>query len=1291
MNQPFTFGQLFALVGGFASTDPSSKPFLTFIHSFPMDKYSKLPNFLVLLFICVTQTLFSQDYQTAWDALGKNDFAAARAALKKAEKNPATAADALLTTIIVDQMEGKDQEVRDRFDQARKHLDDVNPYYYAQWRDYGFAGEYGQKTSDQFKFLEQVIKDPKVDEGLKASAMYHLHHHYISKNEVKKSRSVVEPIQTIGNWQFTGAFDNVSESGFDKNYPPISQPKPDAKFQALNNSDIWWISKSDEFHDGWVSVEEQIKWRSGIAYAQSFITSAQDQDAVLALGYTASSLKIWVNDQLVFAEQLHRHTDFDVFKAPVKLKKGVNRVLLQIGLVEDGTMNFGLRFLDKSGRPASGLQSSTIYQPYAKADGALPARQPFYAVEYFKKKIAAQPNNLVNYFYLSSVYLRNYDNELALETIDKALALSPDNITLRFQRLKCLQNLENRTALSQEFEDIKRLAPESLMSMVFRYEEALAKEDYDEAMTLLTRWEDLYGEDESTASKKIDLFFKQKAVQEGVKLIEKCYKKYPTNSYFTNLQFAVESKLHKRPEAAASMLSRFLESNFDVSIANTLAEQYLELGMGSKAVAMYKRIDESYPTGDAALTQLANYYYSVNEPEKCKACADKLLARAPFSAQYWELAGNCAERASNNKDALANYQKSLHYGPNNYDIRRKIRQLENKPDFATLMPQYDAMEMYRKSKDADYKGVHDWYYILDERVNILYPERNSEQVSTIVIKVLNEAGIDRWKESSIGYNSSTQSLIIEKAEVLKPNGSKLSAEQNDNALVFTNLQVGDGIHVRYRLSNYAYGRMAREFTQLHTFNKFVPAEISRYCLLAPPSVQFQFKQLNQQLEPKISDIEEGSLKKYLWEAVNEPAVKQERSMPGLIDLGKLLHVSTIPNWSEVANWYADVSSDQAKRDYEVQQLYKTLFPADKKYTETEKARIIYHWITKNIRYSSVPFRQSGLVPQKAARVIQTKLGDCKDLATLFAALAREAGLEANLVLINTRDEGENALLLPSIDFNHCIVKVKADGQIWFLELTDADLVFGSLPTMDIHAFALEIPFGSNRPKDVQPFFLEPTNRVKDFRTETTKIEIKGRELLTETDSYTGGRIAGGIRGQYKDLPVIKRSETMQGRMARLFTNPLTIKELVFDDFDKASDTMHFKVKSSVKNEVMQIGDMQTIKVPFFNVFFAADAFNDEERTHPIKYWDYEDTDQYTETVTIKVPEGKQFSEIPKDINLSFGEMKYALKYKQTQPGVLEVKRDIQTVRNVIPPDQYANFRNFVDAVIAAETRWVAFK
>ena len=63
----------------------------------------------------------------------------------------------------------------------------------------------------------------------------------------------------------------------------------------------------------------------------------------------------------------------------------------------------------------------------------------------------------------------------------------------------------------------------------------------------------------------------------------------------------------------------------------------------------------------------------------------------------------------------------------------------------------------------------------------------------------------------------------------------------------------------------------------------------------------------------------------------------------------------------------------------------------------------------------------------------------------------ELGVEAHHVLVNTRDEGLNTTVLPSVAaFNHCIVGIEQDGAVKYLDLTANNFPFGSLPVPVIH-------------------------------------------------------------------------------------------------------------------------------------------------------------------------------------------------------------------------------------------------
>ena len=149
-------------------------------------------------------------------------------------------------------------------------------------------------------------------------------------------------------------------------------------------------------------------------------------------------------------------------------------------------------------------------------------------------------------------------------------------------------------------------------------------------------------------------------------------------------------------------------------------------------------------------------------------------------------------------------------------------------------------------------------------------------------------------------------------------------------------------------------------------------------------------------------------------------------------------------------------------------------------TQFEKARIIYDYIESNIRYSSVSFRQSAYVPQRPSVTLTTRLGDCKDLSSLFVTLASLAGISSQMVLVDTRDNGQQNVILPSVEFNHCIVVAELHGKRHYIELTDNYLPFANLPNNLNGTTILQIPYKNIRVEKNELKTLKAGNRTRDI-------------------------------------------------------------------------------------------------------------------------------------------------------------------------------------------------------------------
>lgn len=1248
-----------------------------------LKRFSIISMLLLLVFAA-----FGNDYDDAWKALNRNDRATAKRLFEKALNDPKTGADAAMMLLMINTKDNNESEISGLWDKILKQTADSYPYIFALWFEDGGMGSYSKKNKSELKIVQKIMDDPNCPGFLKASVHYQMGHHYLESGEFEKMKASYLKVGQLNNWQYVGPFDNLGGSGFDKNYAPIEKPMSTEKFKSERNSDIWWFTPSAQINDCWVIPSYHLPSYTAIVYAQTFVTADSDKNVLLSSGFNGN-IKIWVNDRLLISEQEPRRTELDAYQVPCKLRKGVNRVLVQLGTEEESYGNFSVRFTDEKGMEVAGLTSQSEYLPYTKdTDKTQPTLLPFYAEKFFQDKIKADPENLVNYILLERVYMRTRRAQEALATMEDALKKAPESTMLRLQLLNCYSILENRTELTKEVQYIKEHDPDSYFAADDFFDEHLRNQKYDDAWKVLNEIVANYGENQETLLKKIRLYGIQNKVEELVNTITDGYRRYPESSTFAELQHNIYSMLRKDVAGSLNVYSSFLKDQYDLGIAKQLASEYLDAGMNAKGIKILTEISEIFPYDPDEQEPLYDYYYGVEDYKKAQLVMDKMKSLAPFTSSNYANQAQLYRQQKKEDDALANFQKALHYSPNDFDSRRKIREMQNMPELAKYFPQYEIYDLIKNSKTTAEENDYGYSYILDERCTILYPERCSESIYTEAYRILSQKGIDYWKEASIGYNSSQQRLFIEKAEVVKANGSKIPAERSGSSVVFPNLEIGDAIYFKYRIVSYAYGRMARELWDEFYFNTYVPSDVSRFCLLAPKDINVNFKTANFKLDPTVSEVE--NFKLYKWEVKNVAPVKAEPSMPSLLDVGNMLFISTVSEWQDISNWYSDLSATQAKVDYEVKKVLATLFPAGQNFSEAEKAKKIYDYVVKNIQYSSVPFRQGAYVPQRAAKVIQTKLGDCKDVSTLYATLAREVGLKANLVLLNTRDNGENTMPLPAVTFNHCIAKVMINGKPQYLELTDRDLPFGSLPPSDIGAQALEIPFNEPGVKS-SLFKLEPNNRTPDYRHQVSEVKVNKRDLEIGVKTINSGNGAATIRSTYSTMNKQKQMEELQRSIGGKFSNPVSVKDVSFGNFESTGDTIQYSTSYAVKNEVIEVGGLKSFKVPYFYTFIGVNDFALETREFPVNYWDYENKDEYMETLNISVPEGSAYSDTPKNVDLSFNGTTYAIKFEKLSAGKIKVTRSIKIKRDVISAQDYPAFKKFIEDVLDAENIYLAFK
>ncbi|MCS6934707.1 MAG: DUF3857 domain-containing protein [Chitinophagales bacterium] len=1243
--------------------------------------------FLVLAFIQLFAA--AQDKLSAgWKAFNENKREEARQLFEQATKDNSTKSQAYLALSLWHWNQDDSKSSQAAFREFIRLSEQPYPYLYGMWNTPAlFEGE-SKMEKEQLVLLRQLVDDPKTNNTIRAMSYAALGKHYFSIGDFKQSEEMFSKIGSIEQWQILGTFDNTSGSGFNKDFGALANPKPDAVFKNKVNADIRWYRPPHFRMDRWFDFEYYMIIGNSIMYAQTFVQSPTDQDVFIRTG-TSGSLKVWVNDKLITNIPDERNCDMDIYINNAKLKQGYNRILVQIGESETNNANFLLRITDKDGNPIKGLTVKPEYQPYPKAEEYTVNTYPLFAEEYFENKIKQEPNNITHYLVLAQVYMRNDKAYEARKVLKKARELAPRSTLVGRMLIEAFARDKNVTDLTREHEKIKTEDPESIYALKALYDEAKEREDIDEAENLLEKIKKLYGKSEYTDLQDLNILVLRKRYDKLVTAAKELFAKYPDNYDLMALNYKIETSSSKDLNNANKILQEFLSRNYSDKVLVTLADNYFKLGKNNEGYKLYQQRIENLPYAIAYYGDLADLYYNERDYKNALKWAEKQLEFAPYIGSYWFKIGKIKQAMGSDDEAKKCFQKAIYYMPTNYEARRQLRKLEGKKALFENFEKTDVYELYKKSPGSSEYPDDNSIVLLHEVQRVVYPEGATEERVELLVKVLNQAGIDIWKEYSIGFNQHRQRLIIDKAEVLKKDGNKIQAEKDENYIVFTNLETGDAIHLSYRIENYNTGKLAQHFWEEFNFNYEFPSLIARYSLLIPENIRFQHKLLRaDKVKSTVSDVED--MKLYVWEMNQQPAISPEPYMSTLADIGAVLHITTLPDWKFVSNWYSDLSSTLAKTDFVIKEAVSELFKDKSNLSELQKARMIYDYIEQNVSYSNVPFMHGPIIPQKASRTLTTRLGDCKDVATLFVAMCKEAGLKANLLLVDTRDNGDEHLVLPSIDFNHCIAQLSAGGKTYYIELTDQRLSFASLPITDINANALFIPREGDAPGE-KLYKLNNANRVPNQILRETEVRFENNDMLIQRKTVKTGALAAQMRTDYADIGKDKQEKSLLQAVSSDFSNPTKLNSLSFADLKTLSDSVNYNYSITVKNELTDVIGIKIFRLPWSEGIRSLDFLSQEKREYPLVLWHWRADELCREVMNVVLPQGKALAELPKNVTLSCAAADYTLTYSVPTPGKLRAERSFKFKKDVVLPSEYEQFREFINKVAEADGKQLGFK
>jgi len=1205
-------------------------------------------------------------------ALAENQFRGAIAADPSSERG-------YLGLALLQSMREKHKESWEAIKPLGERIQNSYPYIAAFWFTLRFRLRDDLKELGLLDYLEKLTSASDERGVLGAQITSGLAEYYSERGDLAEARKWHERTNAVSDWLLIGPFENVSASGYDKAYPPETEFDPKAEYEGKGGVPASWFPISSPLPSTWIDFTRHFPFRKSIFYANTFVYAPEKMKVHLRVG-TSGSLRAFLNDEMVIEYFDENNNDLDTYIVATELQKGWNRVLIKCGCSEIEKCNFLVRITDEHGKRLEGLRYSTDLQQYSRKPSA-PATVLENSFEvFFRNRQESHTDHPENYLLLAKLYLQNDKAPEAERILRQGLKKWPRCTMFYIVMMEAYQRGEKRDELNELLTKVSTIDDQLPEVLGYRIGEAMRNEEYQRVEELLGRVRQQLSSQENIYRIEMELLGKKKEIDKLVTLAKQAYTEYPLNWEFANLQALIEAKINRNPEKAAGIVGEYLKRKYGLEQLNTMASYYLQAGNFDKWEATMKEALDLSPTATGYFYSMGLVYQLTKNFSKAEKVLHQTLALCPGSSLYWSKLAEVYKSTDRFDEAKAAYRTGLRFESRDFDSREALRELEGKKPIFSAFTTFAIDSLIQIAPtQTDYPDDNS-VILLDDMKRVVFEQGASMTSNELLVKPFSTKGIDAWKEYYIGYNSYNEVLTVEKAVTIKKDGTEVKADVDEGHIVFKSLEANESLYLKWKVKNYYNGMLAKHFLDMYHFNGYYPSRLNRYSLLVPSDLQFTHRTQLTPDTPTMRQVDDGLL--YEWELTNEPAIRYEQGMPGLTDVGKMLFLSSLPSWDYVARWYSDLARTKTRSTFEIKDEVAGLFDGKPDMDEEQKVKTIYDFVTENIRYSSVSFRQSSFVPQRARNVLVHRLGDCKDEATLCIAMLREVGIKADYILVNTWDEGLNRNIPPSIAFNHCIVGVDLKSAVKYLDLTAANYPFGSLPKVVKGAFALPI---NNR--DTRPVNLEPQQASSNSLVRTSTAVLNDDNSMTFTCSSRRYGIQGAyLRNRYRSKSEDERVRSLTEVLSNEYPN-VRVTDLTAPNIDGLDPVAEDSFSYIVPHFVTDAGGFKLIRMPWSDKLEPREALSYESRTYPYVIWS---DDTLKETLHLKFPAGYTLQEVPKSTKLSTALGEYSVTYKAAKGELLGERAYILT-RTIVEPEEYLAFKEFYNEALREDNRQLLLK
>lgn len=337
----------------------------------------------------------------------------------------------------------------------------------------------------------------------------------------------------------------------------------------------------------------------------------------------------------------------------------------------------------------------------------------------------------------------------------------------------------------------------------------------------------------------------------------------------------------------------------------------------------------------------------------------------------------------------------------------------------------------------------------------------------------------------------------------------------------------------------------------------------------------------------------------------------------------------------------------------------------------EKVSLIFSFVVNKMTWN----KYTGYYTNEGVKEAYKKgSGNVADINLMLVAMLRKANLNADPVLVSTKDHGMP--LFPTRNgFNYVIAGVELPQGTLLLDATNKDAEIGILRSSIMNWQGRIIK------KDGTSDWVSLSPRTPAVKTAMVNAEIKPDMSFTgKAQNRFTGNYAFQYRTDFKSL-----NDDAQRKAVEKKTNQAELSNLSFENLTTLGKPVSLEYDFESLDAVEDVAG----KLYFSPMVFMAtveNPFKPETRDYPIDFG-YPMKDRYI--INIALPEGYKVESMPENAVFNLGEDTGSFRYLISQVGnKLQLSVEFSINKSFIAAEEYANLKKFYELLIAKENEKV---